>query len=162
MERKETGLHNLCDYTFFLVVGKALSDAKTNESKQEQANDRDKRIASLEEIIDQHKYGDQHMDAVTEIGKLFGLNTGRKSTNCTLSVKYYRYPEKPMPWRNIHMFTTLYDACHIMLGCLHGMSGSDEFYCEASITTQGGKRMPGISNKKESGFEDGRLHWKLL
>lgn len=48
MERKETGLHNLCDYTFFLVVGKALSDAKTNESKQEQANDRDKRIASLE------------------------------------------------------------------------------------------------------------------
>ena len=91
------------DYTFFLVVGKALSDAKTNESKQEQANDRDKRIASLEEIIDQRKYGDKHLDAVTEIGKLFGV-----------------------------------------------------------ITTQGGKHMLGISNNKESGFEDGRLHWKLL
>lgn len=162
MERKETGLHNLCDYTFFLVVGKALSDAKTNESKQEQANDRDKRIASLEEIIDQHKYGDQHMDAVTEIGELLGLNTGRNSKNCTLSVKYYRYPENPMPWRNINMFTTVYDACHIMLGCLHGLAGSNEFYCEASITTQGGKHMPGLSNKKEIGFEDGRLHWKLL
>ncbi len=74
MERKETGLHDLCDYTFFLVVGKTLSDAKTNESKQEQANDRDKRIASLEEIIDQHKYGDKHLDSVTEIGKLFGVN----------------------------------------------------------------------------------------
>lgn len=162
MEMKETELHDLCDYTFFLVVGKALSDVKTNESSQNNANDRDKRIASLEEIIDQHKYGDKHLDAVTEIGKLFGLNTGRNSKNCTLSVKYYRYPENPMPWRNIHMFTTLYDACHIMLGCLHGLSGSYEFYCEAVITTHGGKHMPGISNKKESGFEDGRLHWKLL
>ena len=64
MEMKETELHDLCDYTFFLVVGKALSDVKTNESKQEQANDRDKRIASLEEIIDKHKYGDKHLDAV--------------------------------------------------------------------------------------------------
>ena len=54
----------LCDYTFFLVVGKALSDVKTNKSKQEQANDRDARIASLEAIIDQHKYGDKHLDAV--------------------------------------------------------------------------------------------------
>ena len=45
-------------------MGKALSDVKTNESKQEQANDRDKRIASLEEIIDKHKYGDKHLDAV--------------------------------------------------------------------------------------------------
>lgn len=86
-------------------MGKALSDVKTNESSQDNANDRDARIASLEEIIDQHKYGDKHLDAVTEIGKLFGLNTGRKSTNCTLSVKYYRYQENSMPWRNIHMFT---------------------------------------------------------
>ena len=54
----------LCDYIFLLVVGKTLSDVKTNESKQEQANDRDKRIASLEEIIDQHKYGDKDLDAV--------------------------------------------------------------------------------------------------
>ena len=161
MERKETELHNLCDYIFLLVVGKTLSDAKTNEIRKDNTNDRDARIASLEEIIDQHKYGDKHLDAVTEIGKLFGLNTGRKSTNCTLSVKYYRYPEKPMHWRNINMFTTLYDACHIMLGCLHGLSGNDEFYCEAVIFLNG-KRMPGISNKKESGFEDGRLHLKLL
>lgn len=102
------------------------------------------------------------MNAVTEIGELLGLNTGRNSKNCTLSVKYYRYPENPMPWRNINMFTTVYDACHIMLGCLHGLAGSNEFYCEAVITTQGGKHMPGLSNKKESGFEDGRLHWKLL
>lgn len=58
MEMKETELHNLCDYTFFLVVGKALS--------------------------------------------------------------------------------------------------------EAVITTQGGKHMPGLSNKKEIWFEDGRSHWKLL
>ena len=33
---------------------------------------------------------------------------------------------------------------------------------EAVITTQGGKHMTGISNNKESGFEGGRLHWKLL
>lgn len=45
---------------FFLVVGKTLSDTRVNESKQEQTNDRDARIASLEEIIDQHKYGDKH------------------------------------------------------------------------------------------------------
>ena len=64
---------------------------------------KDKRIASLEEIIDQHKYGDKHLDAVTEIGKLFGVNT-----------------------------------------------------------TQGGKHMHGLSNRKEIGFEDGRLHWKCL
>lgn len=146
---------------FFLVVGKTLSDIRVNESKQEQTNDRDARIASLEAIIDQHKYGDKHLDAVTEIGELLGFKTGRKSTNCTLSVKYYRYPEKPMHWRNINMFTTLYDASHIMLGCLRGLSGNDEFYCEAVIFLNG-KRMPGISNKKESGFEDGRLHLKLL
>ena len=119
-------------------------------------------FAYLEEIIAQHKYGDKHLDAVTKIGEMFGLNTGRKSTNCTLSVKYYRYPESPMPSRNINVFTTVYDACHIMLGCLHCRSGSDEFHCEAVMTTQGGKHLPGISNKKESGFEDGRLHWKLL
>lgn len=119
-------------------------------------------FASLEEIIAQHKCGDEHLDVVTEIGERFGLNTGRNSKNCTLSVKYYRYPESPMPWRNINVFTTVYDACHIMLGCLHGLSGSNEFYCEAVITTQSGKHLHGISNKKEIGFEDGRLHWKLL
>lgn len=143
-------------------MGKTLSDVRMNESKQEQTNDRDVRIAFLEEIIDQHKHGDQHLNAVTEIGELFGLNTGRNSKNCTLSVKYYRYPENPMPWRNINMFTTVYDACHIMLGCLHGLAGNDEFYCEAVITKQGGTHMPGLSNKKEIGFEDGRLHWKRL
>lgn len=142
-------------------MGKTLSDVRINESKQEQTNDRDERIAFLEEIIDQHKYGDQHMNAVTEIGELLGLNTGRNSKNCTLSVKYYRYPENPMPWRNINMFTTVYDACHIMLGCLHGLAGSNEFYCEASIFLNG-KRMPGLSNKRENGFEDGRVHWKCL
>ena len=143
-------------------MGKTLSDVRINDSKQEQTNDKDARLTYLEEIIDQHKYGDKHLNAVTEIGELLGLNTGRKSKNCTLSVKYYHYPDSPIPWRNITVFTSMYDACHIMLGCLHGLAGSDEFYCEAAITMQGGKHMPGLSNKKESGFEDGRLHWKLL
>lgn len=34
--------------------------------------------------------------------------------------------------------------------------------CEAVITTQGGKHMHRLSNRKEIGFEDGRLHWKCL
>lgn len=135
--------------------------SKTNyNTVQNQSNE--ERINQLEDIISEYQYGDRHLDAVTEMGELLGIHTGRNSKKCTLSVKYYRYPNKPMPWRNINVFTSIYDACHIMLGCLHGLSGNEELYCEAVMTTQDGNRLPGVSNKKETGFEDGRIHWKCL
>jgi hypothetical protein len=119
-------------------------------------------LEQLEEIIETNPHGDKHLDAVTERGEILGVQTGRNSKKCTLCVKYYHYPKRPLPWRNLNVFTTMYDACHIMLGCLRGLSGDDEFYCEATITTQKGNRLPGLSNKKEAGFEDGRVHWKSV
>lgn len=119
-------------------------------------------LEQLEETIKINQHGDKHLDAVTARGELLGVQTGRNSKKCTLCVKYYHYPKKPLPWRNLNVFTTVYDACHIMIGCLRGMSGDDELYCEATITTQKGRRLPGLSNKKETGFEDGRVHWKCL
>lgn len=137
------------------MSSKINSNTVQNQSKEE-------RINQLENIISERKSGDRHLDAVTELGDLLGLHIGRNSRECILSVKYYHYPNKPIPWRNLHVFTSIYDACHIMLGCLHGLSGNEELYCEAVIITQEGKRLPGMSNKKETGFEDGRIHWKCL
>lgn len=133
-----------------------------NKLQKSKNQSNEERISQLEDIISEHQYGDRHLDAVTEIGELLGVQTGRNSSKCTLSVKYYRYPNKPMPWRNINVFTSMYDASHIMLGCLQGSSGNEEIYCEAVMITKDGNRLPGVSNKKETGFEDGRIHWKRL
>lgn len=115
---------------------------------------------SLEQLEERIKVN-PHEDKQTARGELLGVQTGRNSKKCTLCVKYYHYPKKPLPWRTLNVFTTVYDACHIMIGCLRGMSGDDELYCEAVIFLNG-KRMPGLSNKRENGFEDGMVHWKSV
>ena len=90
-----------------------------------------------------------------------GMGMKDKERKCQLIVRYYRYPQMEMGWRRINATTTLHDACHVMYGCLRGLSGSPDYYCEAVVFING-RKMPGLSNKREHGFDDGRIHWKCL
>lgn len=79
----------------------------------------------------------------------------------SLVVRYYRYPNQEIPWRKVVKYGSLHDTASTMMDCLKSLSGNKEFYCEG-VLFMNGKRMPGISNKREGNFMDGRLHWKQV
>lgn len=85
----------------------------------------------------------------------------RTKQNCSLIVRYYRYPDREMKWRKMSVRASLKEAAHIAIGCLKGLSGDPECYCEAAIFVDG-RKLPGLSNRMETGFEDGRVHWRAV
>ena len=73
----------------------------------------------------------------------------------SLIVQYYRYPNQELPWRKVSKFGGMHEMSCLMLECLKNLSGYSEMYCEG-VLFMNGKRMPGISNKREGNFMDGR------